>query len=342
MKKTIMSLALASLFAVSAQAEGQIKMVGSSTVFPFASAVAEQFGATGGGATPVVESTGTGGGMKLFCAGNGPTTPDITNASRRMKAVEFETCSKNGVNNITEVMFGYDGIVLAQSKKAKAMNLTRKQIFMAIAKEIPSADGKSLIPNPNKTWNQIDASLPNKPITVYGPPKSSGTRDSFEEMVMQHFTKKGEFKDAYHAAGHKKYSTIRTDGAWVDSGENDNLIVQKLGKNTNAIGVFGYSYLEENANKLVGANVDGKAPTAGNISSGAYPISRTLYFYIKNDNITDKPSIKKYATLFTSDKMIGQRGSLKRLGLIPLSNAMRAGNAKRVEVSAKMTSAGLK
>ncbi len=337
MKKTVMSLALASLFTISVQAEGQVKIVGSSTVFPFSSAVAEQLGATGGGATPVVESTGTGGGMKLFCAGNGDTTPDITNASRRMEANEFATCSKNGVTNITEVMFGFDGIVLAQSKKAKGMSLSKKQIMLAIAKEVPSADGKSLVPNTYKTWNQIDASLPNRPITVYGPPKSSGTRDSFEEMVMESVSK-GELKGAYG----KKYNSMRTDGVWIDSGENDNLIVQKLGKNTNAVGIFGYSYLEENRNKIASVSVDGKAPTAGNISNGAYPISRTLYFYIKNDHKASKPAIQKYATLFTSEAMIGDRGSLKKLGLIPLAKGLRTGNAKRVATGAKMSSAGLK
>jgi len=334
-KKSVLSLAvMAVLGAVSAEARDQVKMVGSSTVYPFASAVAEQLGATAGVPTPVVESTGTGGGMKLFCAGNGDTTPDITNASRRMEANEWATCNKNGVSNITEVMFGYDGIVLAQNKKAKAMNLTKKHIFLAIAKEVPSADGK-LVPNTYKTWNQIDASLPNKPITVYGPPKSSGTRDSFEEMVMESVSKKDP---AYG----KKYNTMRTDGVWIDSGENDNLIVQKLGKNANAVGIFGYSYLEENRNKIAAVSVDGKAPTAGNISSGAYPISRTLYFYIKNDHKASVPAIAKYATLFTSEAMIGDRGSLKKLGLIPLNKAMRSGNAKRVATGAKMSGAGLK
>ncbi len=328
MKKITLSLATLALLTVASEARDQIKMVGSSTVYPFASAVAEQLGATGGVPTPVVESTGTGGGMKMFCAGVGMNTPDITNASRRMKSSELAQCRANGVTDITEALIGYDGIVLGQNKSNAPLKLTREQIFFAIAELIPSEDGKTLIKNPNKKWSDIDATLPNRPIVVYGPPKSSGTRDSFEEMVMQHFTKKGKFASVYNAAGHKKYSKIRTDGAWIDSGENDNLIVQKLGKNRDAVGVFGYSFLEENGNKISGATIDGAAPTPALIASGKYPISRSLRFYIKNNHRGEVPALDKYVALFMSEKMIGDRGALKRLGLIPLAKSTRAANIK--------------
>ncbi|MBN2721978.1 MAG: PstS family phosphate ABC transporter substrate-binding protein [Campylobacterales bacterium] len=341
MKKTTMSLTLMALLTVAGQARDQIKMVGSSTVYPFASAVAEELGATGGVPTPVVESTGTGGGMKMFCAGDGMDTPDITNASRRMKTKEFAMCKQNGVTDITEALIGYDGIVFAQTKANKPISLTRKELFMAVAADVPSSDGKSVIKNPYTTWNQINPALPNKPIMVYGPPKSSGTRDSFEEMVMQHFTEEGELKGLYHGAGLKKYSKIRTDGVWIDSGENDNLIVQKLTKNKNAFGVFGYSFLEENKNKIIGTNIDGAEPTPALIASGKYPISRSLRFYIKNSHRAAVPAIDKYAAMFMNDKMIGERGNLKRLGLIPLSKTTRAASIKNVLSHKKLTNLDL-
>ncbi len=341
MKKTVLALAAVVALSSSVAAEDNIRMVGSSTVYPFASAVAEEFGATTKAATPIVESTGTGGGMKIFCSGNDMKTPDITNASRRMKAEEFATCVKNGVTNITENLIGYDGIAIAQSKNNKPLSLTREQIFLAVAQEIPSKDGKSLIKNPNMKWSDIDSSLPNRKITVYGPPKSSGTRDSFEEMTMQHFTKKGIFKDVYHAAGHKKYSKIRQDGVYIDSGENDNLIVQKLTKDTAAIGVFGYSFLEENGNKVSGATIDGFQPTPANIASGKYPISRSLFFYVKNDHRAEKPSINKYVALFMSEKQIGDRGALKRIGLVPSDKTSRALSIKNAISQKVLTAADL-
>ncbi len=342
MKKTVLALAAVMALNLTLQAEEPIRMVGSSTVYPFASAVAEQFGATTKMATPIVESTGTGGGMKIFCSSNDDKSADITNASRRMKEAEFATCAQNGVTNITEALIGFDGIAIAQSKKNKPLKLTREQIFMAVAEEVPSKDGKSLVKNPNKKWSDIDASLPNREIRVYGPPKSSGTRDSFEEMTMQHFTKKGIFKDVYHAAGHKKYSKIRQDGAYIDSGENDNLIVQKLTKDTNAIGVFGYSFLEENGNKVSGATIDGFEPTPANIASGKYPISRSLFFYVKNDHKKAKPSISKYVEMFMSEKQIGDRGALKRIGLVSSSKAVREVAIKNAISGKVLTAADLK
>lgn len=340
-KKSVLSLAaIAVLGAASVEARDQIKIVGSSTVYPFSSAVAEEFGATMKMKTPVVESTGTGGGMKIFCSGNGLDTADITNASRRMKASEFEMCQKAGVNNIVEAFIGFDGIVVAQNKKNAPLALTREQIFLAVAEMVPSADGKSLIKNPYKTWNEIDAKLPNRKISVYGPPKSSGTRDSFEEMVMLHTTEKN---DLYISNGFKKgYNKVRQDGVYIDSGENDNLIVQKLTKDTTALGVFGYSFLEENPTKIAGATIDGFEATPANVASGKYPISRSLFFYIKKDHIGQVPGLDKYADLFMSEKMIGERGQLKKIGLIPDDKVARE-NARKVVTSRQaLTSANFK
>jgi len=320
-------------------AENQIKMVGSSTVYPFASAVAEELGATGGVPTPVVESTGTGGGMEMFCKASG--APEITNASRAMKAKEFAECKKNGITNITEAQIGYDGIVLAQDKGSEPMKLSREQIFMAVAGKVPAKDGKSIIDNPYKNWNEIDATLPNKPISVYGPPKSSGTRDSFEEMVVEHVADK-KFKELYEAAGEKKYKSIRTDGLYIESGENDNLIVQKLTKDKNAIGVFGFGFLEENADKIIAAQVDGATPTPATIAEGAYPISRSLFFYIKNDARATVPALDKYIELFMSEKMIGERGSLKKLGLVPMPKDKLATMIADVKSKKAMSGEGLK
>jgi phosphate transport system substrate-binding protein len=322
-----------------AVSENQIKMVGSSTVYPFASAVAEELGATAGVPTPVVESTGTGGGMKMFCASN--ESPDITNASRAMKAKEYEECKKNGITNITQAQIGFDGIVLAQDKSSAPMSLTRNQIFLAVAAKVPSKDGKSIIDNPYKNWNEIDASLPAKPIIVYGPPKSSGTRDSFEEMVIEHATTK-DFKDLYEAAGLEKFKSVRTDGVYVDSGENDNLIVQKLTKDKNAIGVFGYGFLEENSDKVIAATVDGATPSSDSIASGKYPISRSLFFYVKNDRRAAVPALDKYIALFMSEKMIGDRGNLKKLGLVPMAKEQRDAAIKDVMAKKVLNPSDLK
>ena len=303
-------------FSVSASARDQIKIVGSSTVYPFTSYVAEEFKAVTGNKTPVVESTGTGGGMKLFCAGDGLDTPDFTNASRPIKAEEFETCVKNGVMDITGMMVGFDGIAVAQSKTNGEIALSKEHLFLALAEEVPSKDGKSLIKNPYKTWNEIDAKLPNRKITVYGPPTTSGTRDSFDEMVMEAASKK------FDVYGDKKgkYKAIRQDGVFVPAGENDNLIVQKLTKDTAAFGIFGYSFLEENGDKINGAVVDGVACTSENISSGKYPISRSLYIYAKNSHRSQVKGMDEFFKLYVDDKMVGQKGVLKTIGLVPMTS----------------------
>ncbi|WP_407933687.1 substrate-binding domain-containing protein [Halarcobacter sp.] len=348
MKKTTLALLASAALTVSLSARDQIKIVGSSTVYPFSSAVAEELGATTKYPTPVVESTGSGGGMKLFCAGNDLNTPDITNASRRMKTKEFTLCEKNGVTDITESVIGYDGIAFAQDKSNSAFNVTREQLALAVAAEVPSKDGKSLIANPYKKWSDIDASLPNREIIVYGPPKSSGTRDAFEELVMQHvFKKMAVYTDLYKAdktanKKYKKYSVIRTDGVYVPSGENDNIIVQKLTKNKEAFGIFGFSFLEENEDKLSGSTINGIAPTPDNISSAKYPVSRSLFFYTKNSHKKDVPAMNKYIEMFMSENMIGNNGILTEIGLIPLPGSERTAIRKAVLEGKKLTLDALK
>lgn len=328
-KKTAIALLTVSALSVSLNARDQIKIVGSSTVYPFSSAVAEELGATSKYPTPVVESTGSGGGMKLFCAGNGIETPDITNASRRMKAKELELCRKNGVNNITEAIIGFDGIAFAQAKSNTSFSITKKQLLLAVAAEVPSKDGKKLILNPYTKWSQIDSSLPNREIIIYGPPKSSGTRDAFEDMILKDQTKKmpvytSLYKlDKIKNKAYKKYKKIRTDGVYVPSGENDNLIVSKLNKNKAAFGIFGYSFLMENDDKVQGAKVNGVFPTPNTISSGQYPISRSLFFYIKNSHFKSVPAMNDYIEMFMSEDMIGENGILGEIGLISLPKDKR-------------------
>ena len=347
-KKISMALITSAMLVTSLSARDQIKMVGSSTVYPFASAVAEELGKSGKFPTPVVESTGTGGGIKLFCAGAGIDTPDIANASRKMKEKELQTCTDNGVTAITEAIIGFDGIAIAQDYKDTTFNVTRAQLALAVAEEVPSKDGKSLIKNPYKKWSDIDASLPNREIVVYGPPKSSGTRDSFEELVMQHvFEKMPVYTDLFKAdeksnKKYEKYSVIRTDGAYVESGENDNLIVQKLTKNAAAVGIFGYSFLEENKDKVAGVTIDGITPTAENISSAKYPISRSMYFYVKNSHLEQVPAIKEYVNLFMSEKMIGKDGILTEIGLIPLTDKVRDEARKKAMGFQTITATDLK
>jgi phosphate transport system substrate-binding protein len=294
---------------VSAQGREQIRIVGSSTVYPFASYVVEEFGATTGYPTPVIESTGSGGGIKLFCDGVGLDTPDITNASRRMKPSEFDRCQENGVENITEALIGSDGIVLGQSANNEPINLTLEQILLAVAAEVPQ-NGK-LVPNPYTNWNQIDASLPDREILILGPPSTSGTRDAFEELVMEAASESAGYPDAY--------TTVRRDGAWVDSGENDNLIIQRLAENPVAFGIFGYGFLEENERLVGAATINGIAPTPETISEGDYPVARSLFFYTKNAHFDQVPGMAEYVDLFMDDIMIGEDGLLTTIGLIPLA-----------------------
>jgi len=319
----IVVLAAAALTgAAPAQAREQIRIVGSSTVFPFSTAVAEHFGKGSNFKTPVVESTGTGGGMKLFCAGVGDAHPDITNASRRIKKSEFETCAKNGVG-ITEVKIGFDGIVLANAKSAPRLALSLRQIFLALAKQVPGPDG-TLIANPYTTWNQIDPALPASKIEVLGPPPTSGTRDAFVELAMEGGAKSFESLKALDPKAFSAVAqTLREDGAYIEAGENDNLIVQKLEANPKALGIFGFSFLEQNADKLQGAVVDGTEPTFENIAAGTYGVSRSLYVYVKQQHIEAVPGIKEFIAEFTSEGAWGDDGYLADKGLVPLPPAER-------------------
>jgi phosphate transport system substrate-binding protein len=308
-----------------AAARDQIRIVGSSTVFPFATAVAEQFGKTTDFKTPVIESTGSGGGLKLFCAGAGLEHSDITNSSRRIKESEVSNCAKNGVGDIVEVKVGFDGIVVANSKKSPRLNLTKEQIFRALAKEVPS--GSKMVPNPYEKWSDIDPSLPAVKIEVLGPPPTSGTRDAFVELAMEGGAKaipmlaelRSSDKQGFKAVAH----AIREDGAYVEAGENDNLIVQKLEANPNALGIFGFSFLDQNADRIQGSRVDGTEPTFENIASGEYGVSRSLYFYVKKAHVGVVPGIEEYIGEFTSDRAVGEEGYLTDKGLIPLPDAER-------------------
>ncbi|MEO5326863.1 MAG: PstS family phosphate ABC transporter substrate-binding protein [Magnetococcus sp. THC-1_WYH] len=309
-----------------AQARDQIQIVGSSTVYPFATTVAEEFGRAGKFKAPVIESTGTGGGFKLFCGGVGDRFADISNASRRIKKSEVETCAANGVKEIVEIKIGYDGIVLASSSGAKPMNLTLKDIFTALARQVPGKDGQ-MINNPNKTWKDVNANLPDMKIRVLGPPPTSGTRDAFAELAMEGGCKAySELKELVKK-DEKQLKPIchslREDGAYVEAGENDNLIVQKLEADPTSLGVFGYSYLEQNQDKLQGNPVGEVKPTFDNIASGTYPVSRPLFFYVKKAHIGMVPGIVEYTAEFASERAWGQEGYLTGKGLIPMPDAER-------------------
>ena len=333
LKKSVLALALLVVGAGMAQARDQVKISGSSTVFPFSSYVAEELGATTKFPAPVVESTGSGGGHKLFGAGIGANTPDIANSSRRMKDSEFEAAEKNGVTDITEALIGYDGIAVAQNKDNAPMNVTLQELAMAVAADVP-VDGK-IVPNPYKMWNEINPALPARKIVFYGPPTSSGTRDAFEEMVVEKICGKIE--------GYEKgYKKIRQDNAYVPAGENDNLIVQKLANDKDAFGIFGFSFLEENPDKIMGASINGIAPTPEAIADGSYPISRSLFFYIKNAHYDVIPGLKEYVELFMSEKMIGTDGLLKTIGLVPLPDDLRAQARQDVLDQKKLTLESLK
>jgi phosphate transport system substrate-binding protein len=358
MKKFVLAAAMTVAMGT-ANAEGRdtIEIVGSSTVYPFATVVAEKFGKGGEFKTPKIESTGSGGGMKLFCKGNDINTPDITNASRRIKKTEFEKCQANGVTDITEVLVGYDGIAVANAISSPKLDLTRADLYMALAAKVPGEDGK-LIPNPYKTWKEVNAALPDAAIKVIGPPPSSGTRDAFAELALgggaqsvediktlkglkadqaddikAMLDKLGLPADTYDKMKEKKGKdpkgkdffkkiayTIREDGAYIEAGENDNLIVQKLEKDPAALGVFGYSFLMNNEDKLKGASIEGIELTPENIASKAYKVSRPLYFYIKKSHIGQVPGIQEFADSFVASKAIGEDGYLIDKGLIPLDD----------------------
>ena len=321
---------LAAGFGAAQAASGRdyISIVGSSTVYPFATVVAEQFGKSTSYKTPKIESTGTGGGFKLFCAGVGVEHPDITNASRRMKQSEFEQCQQSGVKEIVEIKIGYDGIVIANSKKAAPLKLARKDIWLALAKAVPDPAGsEKTIPNPYKTWKDVNPSLPDKTIEVLGPPPTSGTRDAFVELVMEPGADEFGWIKALGKSDNKKWKsiahTIREDGAYIEAGENDNLIVQKLEANPNAMGIFGFSFLDQNMDRIQGSDVEGIKPNFDAIASGKYAVSRPLFFYVKKAHVDVIPGIKEYLVEFTNEKAWGPEGYLSDKGLIPMPDAER-------------------
>lgn len=342
-------------------ARDHINIVGSSTVYPFATVVAEQFGKSTLFKTPKIESTGSGGGLKLFCAGVGVEHPDITNASRRIEVSEVANCAKNGVTGIIEVKVGYDGIVFAQSIKGQLIDLTRKEIFMALGKQVPDPGTGKLVDNPNKTWKDVNPALPAIDIQVMGPPPTSGTRDAFAELglgggaggfpVLEKLRKLpaddavaikaamdrlGIPRDVYDRMKEKKGTpprgrdlfkavahAVREDGAFIEAGENDNLIVQKLEVNPRTFGLFGYSFLEQNVDKVRGIGIDGVEPTFENISGGEYPVSRALFFYVKKAHMDSIPGMKEYLEEFTSEKAWGEEGYLVDKGMIPMPDEER-------------------
>ncbi len=311
-----------SVAAYAQSARDSITIVGSSTVYPFTTTVAEQFGRQGKFKTPKVESTGTGGGIKLFCNGVGPQFPDIANASRRIRPAELQSCAQNGVKDVVEVKVGYDGIVIAENKTGASLNLTRKDVYLALAKNVPDpANTTALIPNPYKTWKDVNKSLPATRIEVLGPPPTSGTRDSFVELYMEAGCRTFAWLDALRSQDEPRFKracdTVREDGAYIEAGENDNLIVQKLTANPDAVGVFGYSFLEENLDKLKGAVVDGVSPTFETVASGKYPASRPLFIYVKKQHVKVIPGIEEFIAEYTSEKALGDEGYLADKGLIP-------------------------
>lgn len=330
MFRKLVLAATASLLVVgAAHARDQIRVAGSSTVFPYAQAAAEEYAKKTGKKAPVVESLGTGGGFKAFCAGVGENTTDIATASRRIKASEFASCQGAGVKNITEVLIGYDGLSIAHSRKdTKEYDMTPGDLFKALAAEIPQ--GNKWVPNPNKTWNQIKPGLPNMPIRVFGPPPTSGTRDAFVELVMfpgcetfgaMDTAKASMTKPDYEKFRKEKCSRMRQDGPFVEAGENDNLIVARLESDAQAFGIFGYSFLNENKDKLKAVAIDGVKPSEDTIASFEYPVSRPLFFYVKNDHRKIVPGLDEFVNVFVSDDSIGAGGFNEERGLTPLTPA---------------------
>ena len=327
MKKTLLLAGIATMaFAGTAQARDEIRIVGSSTVFPFTSMVIERFAQTSGFPAPIIESTGTGGGMRFFCAGLGEEHPDFTGASRPMRQSEYEQCQANGVSEITELQVGFDGIVLANAVAADHMDITIPQLFAALAAEV-EVDGE-VVANPYTRWSEIDSSLPDVDIEVLGPPPTSGTRDAFVELVMEEGCEAYEAIAALEETDEDRFeavcATMREDGRFVEAGENDNLIVQRLEANSDAFGIFGYSFLVENTDVISGNLIEGVEPQFEAISSGEYPVSRSLFVYIKGQHVDVIPGMREFIAEYTSDGAWGPEGYLADIGLIPLPDSERA------------------
>jgi len=311
---------------------------GSSTVFPFATRVAENYARKSGDKAPKVESLGTGGGIKAFCAGAGEGAPDIATASRRMKKSEFDACASKGVKDIIEIKVGYDGIVIATDKDGSDYNFKLEHLYLGLADQVLRF-GK-FVKNPATTWDEIASGLPGDRILVYGPPPTSGTRDSFVELAIEAGAAKYPMLGDLKSSNEKKFKALvdplRGDG-WIDAGENDNAIVQTLTKTPGALGVFGYSFLEENMDKVKGARVNGVAPTADAISSGAYPLSRTLFIYVKKSSLGKTAGLQGFVEEFVSDAATGKGGYLQSRGLIPLPAGQHAAQQDVLKAAKVMT-----
>jgi phosphate transport system substrate-binding protein len=323
-----------------AMARTQIRAVGSSTVYPFATAVAERFARANPGGAPIIESTGTGAGMKLFCAGVGERFPDIENASRRIKASEVKQCQQNGVAQITEIQIGLDGIALATAKGSPLTNVTQRDVYLAIAK---TPFGK---PNRAKTWKDVNPKLPATGIRIYGPPPTSGTRDALAELILTPPCEANAGMAALKKSDEAKFKAIctavREDGVFIEAGENDNLIVQKIEAAPGAVGVFGYSYLEENQDKLRGIAINGIVPNYDSIASFSYPGARPLYLYVKNAHVGAIPAIRRYLAEFTKEATWGKGGYLVRRGMIAAPDAVRAKNAQIARTMTPLNPASIK
>ena len=319
--------------AMEASARDEVRVVGSSTVYPFSTVVAERFGRSTPFKTPIIESTGTGGGFKLFCSGVGEATADVANASRAIKSSEVAMCNGNGIKNIIEVKIGYDGIVMANAKGATPFTLSTRDIFLALAKEVPNGKG-GLMENTYTTWAQVNPELPNIGIEVLGPPPTSGTRDAFMELAMESGCKSFAWIKAMKKADKKAYKalchTMREDGAFVEAGENDNLIVQKLTANENALGIFGFSFLDQNADKVKAATINGVDISFETIADGSYVISRPLFFYAKGEHLGVVKSLRPFIEGFISDAATGEDGYLADRGLIPLGEEERAASLTKI------------
>ncbi|RVH01342.1 substrate-binding domain-containing protein [Sinorhizobium meliloti] len=345
MKKYLGSCALVAIMlgtAGVAVARDQVKVVGSSTVFPYSQAVAEEFANKSGKTAPVVESTGTGGGFKAFCGGVGEDFADVTGASRAIKESEVKLCADNGVTDITEAMIGYDGLSIAVSRSNETnWDLTEEQIFKALAAELPDGKG-GFVANPNKKWSDIDASLPDTNIVAFGPPPTSGTRDAFVELVMHDGCKDlpgmADLKKADEDKWNEVCSRMRQDGPFVEAGENDNLIVQRLESDPNSVGIFGYSFLYENSDKLKDVKINGVEVTFDTIADGSYPVARPLFVYIKNAHRDVIPGMKEFLEEFVSDAALGPDGYLAERGLTPLADDKRMEVQKAVSEAKKLGS----
>jgi len=337
--KSGLAVAIALALTATASARDSINIVGSSTVYPFATVVAENFGKTTKYKTPKIESTGTGGGFKLFCAGVGVQHPDISNASRAIKASELEICKKNGVTDIVEVKIGYDGIAVANSKWSPQLKITVKELYMALAKEVPDPSGaQQTVANPFKTWRHINSKFLNNRIVVLGPPPTSGTRDAFIELVMEPGCKQFGWIHDLEKVNNKEFKrichTVREDGGYIEAGENDNLIVQKLIANAKTFGIFGFSFLDQNTDRLQGSAINGVPPEFETIANGSYPVSRPLFIYVKKAHVDTIPGMREYLAEFTSEKAWGKNGYLSDRGLIPMPDGERrkyASSAKNLE-----------